>query len=134
MSAPFVRSAVFAAAVLLAAAARTPSSQANPLQAPTPVQSGRAPMFENDAVTVWRTTIVPNAPLTMHRHDHPRIIVALQGGLMNFVPSQGPIDVQTWETGKAYWLPSMPPGLLHEDVNAGGKPIEVMVIEMKHEK
>jgi hypothetical protein len=39
-----------------------------------------------------------------------------------------------WETGKAYWLPKNPPGDTHADVNAGDKPIEVMVVEIKNDK
>ena len=97
-------------------------------------QSTRTPQFDNDAVNVWRSTILPNAPLTFHRHDHPRIIVALNGGQMKFVEQSGHIDNQTWETDKAYYLPAMPPNTLHEDVNAGDKPIDVMVIELKHEQ
>ena len=35
----------------------------------------RVPMFENDEVKVWKTIIVPNSPLSMHRHEHGRTIV-----------------------------------------------------------
>ena len=37
-------------------------------------------MFENDDVKVWKTVIVPNSPLSMHRHEHGRTIVVLKGG------------------------------------------------------
>jgi hypothetical protein len=77
--------------------------------------------------------ILPNAPLTMHRHEHPRVIVALRGGTMNIVEQNGPTEQHVWETGKAYWLPANPAGTVHADVNAGDKPIEVMVVELKHE-
>jgi beta-alanine degradation protein BauB len=97
-------------------------------------QTGREPQFENDDVRVWKSLIVPNAPLTMHRHDHPRVIIALQGGAMNIVEQNGPTEKHVWETGKAYWLPANPPGTQHADVNAGAKPIEVIVVELKHEK
>lgn len=97
-------------------------------------QTGREPQFENDDVRVWKSLIVPNAPLTLHRHDHPRVIIALQGGTMNIVEQNGPTEKHVWETGKAYWLPANPPGTQHADVNAGAKPIEVIVVELKHEK
>jgi hypothetical protein len=31
-------------------------------------------------VKVWKSVVLPNQPLTMHRHDHPRVIIALKGG------------------------------------------------------
>jgi quercetin dioxygenase-like cupin family protein len=97
-------------------------------------QTHRLPQFENDAVKVWKTTVLPNQPLAMHHHDHPRVIVALTGGTMNIVDHAGNIDAHKWETGNAYWLPAMPPNTLHSDVNAGDKPMEVMVIELEKEK
>ncbi|WP_263368389.1 cupin domain-containing protein [Edaphobacter bradus] len=97
-------------------------------------QTQRLPQFENEDVKVWKSVILPNAPLTMHRHDHPRVIIALNGGTMNIVEQNGPTERHVWETGKAYWLPAMPPGAMHSDVNAGDKPIEVMVVELEKEK
>jgi beta-alanine degradation protein BauB len=100
----------------------------------TAPQTQRYSQFENDDVNVWKSVIVPNAPLTMHRHEHPRVIIALSGGTMNIVEQNGPTEQHVWETGKAYWLPANPPNTMHADVNAGAKPIEVIVVELKHEK
>ena len=100
----------------------------------TTQQSQRFPQFENEEVKVWKSVVLPNQPLTMHRHDHPRVIVALSGGVMNIVTQNGPTERHVWETGKAYWLPANPPGTTHADVNAGDKPIEVMVVELEKEK
>lgn len=97
-------------------------------------QSQRFPQFENETVKVWKSVVLPNQPLAMHRHDHPRVIIALQGGVMNLVEQNGPTERHVWETGKAYWLPAMPPGAMHADVNVGDKPIEVMVVELEKEK
>jgi quercetin dioxygenase-like cupin family protein len=94
----------------------------------------RFPQFENDEVKVWKTVVQPHEPLPLHRHDHGRVIVALTGGTMNVVSPQGAIEPHPWQTGKAYWLPKMPPGAMHTDQNAGDKPIEVMVVELKNDK
>ena len=67
----------------------------------------------------------------MHRHEHPRVIIALSGGTMKIVDQQGKSEEHVWETGKAYWLPTNPPNTMHADVNAGDKPIEVMVVELE---
>jgi quercetin dioxygenase-like cupin family protein len=97
-------------------------------------QTRRFPQFENQEVKVWKSVVMPNAPLTMHRHDHPRVIIALSGGLMKIVDQNGATENHDWETGKAYWLPANPPNTMHADVNAGDKPIEVMVVELEKEK
>lgn len=97
-------------------------------------QTGRTPQFENDDVKVWKSVVMPNAPLNMHHHDHPRVIIALRGGTMKIVQQDGTSETHVWETGKAYWLPSNPPNTMHADVNAGDGPIEVMVVDLKHEE
>jgi len=100
----------------------------------SPTQSQRFPQFENEQAKVWKSVVLPNAPLTMHRHEHPRVIIALRGGTMKIVEQSGKSEEHVWETGKAYWLPANPPGTMHADVNAGHEPIEVMVVELKNEK
>jgi hypothetical protein len=96
-------------------------------------QTQRIPLFENDDVRVWKSVIFPDAPLAMHRHEHPRVIVAMMGGTMKIVEQNGPAESHVWESGKAYWLPANPPNTMHADVNAGDKPIEVVVVELKKE-
>jgi beta-alanine degradation protein BauB len=99
-----------------------------------PTSTQRVPQFENSHVKVWKSTIAPNVPLPLHRHDHGRVIIALQGGTMKIVDQSGTSETQVWETGKAYWLPANPPDTMHRDVNAGDKPIEVVVVEIKDDK
>jgi beta-alanine degradation protein BauB len=103
-------------------------------QTPPPPQTQRVPQFENDDVKVWRSLIRANPPLTRHRHEHPRVIIALSGGTMNIVEDNGTSRAHVWESGKAYWLPANAANTMHADVNRGDKPIEVMVVELQHEK
>jgi hypothetical protein len=98
------------------------------------VQTQRIPQFENEDVKVWKSVVVTNAPLTMHRHDHGRVIIALRGGTMKIVEQNGSSEKHVWETGKAYWLPANAPNSMHADVNVGDQPIEVMVVEMKKDR
>ena len=97
-------------------------------------ETGRVIQFENDQVKVWKSLVQPNSPLPLHRHEHPRVIIALVGGTMKIVEQGGASETHVWQTGKAYWLPANAPGTLHTDVNAGDKPIEVMVVELKTAK
>jgi hypothetical protein len=94
----------------------------------------RIVQFENEDVKVWKSSVIPHAPLTMHRHEHGRVIIALRGGTMKIVEQSGTSEAHVWETGKAYWLPTNAPGTMHADVNAGDQPIEVMVVELKKNK
>ena len=113
-------------AILLAASAVWSSDQ--------PSSTQRIPQFENSHVKVLKSTIVPNAPIALHRHDHGRVIIALQGGTMKIEDQSGTSETHLWETGKAYWLPANPPHTMHRDVNVGDHPIEVMVVEVEDDK
>jgi len=116
----------FLRAALVSAIALTP------LTSQPTAQTERTPQFENEDVKVWKTVVMPHAPLTMHTHEHPRVIVALAGGTMKIVNEDGTSETEQWETGKAYWLPLAEGKKRHADANLGDKPIEVMVIELKN--
>ena len=94
--------------------------------------SRREPQFENEQMKVWKSIIMPNQPLTLHRHEHGRTIVALKGGTLDVVDPKGQTKTKmTWESGKAYWLDVDPSGEQHGDLNKGKDPIEVIVVEMR---
>jgi quercetin dioxygenase-like cupin family protein len=114
-------------AVLVIGCAPAVDEQATQAQA-----TQRVPQFENEHVEVWKSVIVPNQPLTMHRHDNPRAIIALKGGTLTVTTDQGESYDMTWETGSAYWLEADEPGVLHGDVNEGTEPVEVIVVQLKN--
>ena len=92
----------------------------------------REPQFENEHVRVWKSIIMPNQPLTLHRHEYGRTIVALKGGTLDVVDPKGQTKTKmTWESGRAYWLGVDPSGEQHGDLNKGKDPIEVIVVEMR---
>jgi beta-alanine degradation protein BauB len=102
--------------------------------AQTAAQTGREPQFENGSVKVWKSVVLPNSPLPLHRHEHPRVIIALRGGSMKILEDSGKSELHDWQTGKAYWLDANAPGTRHQDINVGNTPIEVMVVELENEK
>jgi hypothetical protein len=94
----------------------------------------REPQFENSEVRVWKSIIMPNQPLALHRHEHGRTIVALKGGTLDIVDASGKTTHQEkWESGKAYWLDMDKPGTQHGDLNKGKEPMEVIVVELKND-
>ncbi len=108
-----------------------PLTEADPQSTVLEETTRRVPQFENEYVEVWKSIIVPNQPLTMHRHDHPRALIALKGGTLRIVNEAGDSHDLTWETGSAYWLDADPPGELHGDLNEGSEPVEVIVVQLK---
>jgi len=95
--------------------------------------TNREPQFDNAQAKVWKTVVLPHDPLPFHRHEHPRVIIALSGGTMQIAEQDGTRETHDWQTGHAYWLPANAPGTMHQDVNVGDKPITVMVVELLKE-
>jgi len=94
----------------------------------------REPQFENDHVRTWKSIIMPKQPLTQHRHEHGRALIALTDGQLKVVDKDGKVvNTYNWERGKAYWLDADPPGQTHADVNETATPIEVIVVELKRD-
>jgi quercetin dioxygenase-like cupin family protein len=100
-----------------------------------PATTRRELQFENEHLKVWKTIILPNQPLNLHRHDHGRAVIALTSGKLDVIDEQGKkVGAYDWKQGKAYWLPADPPGTVHGDVNPGPDPIEVIVVELKNDR
>lgn len=98
-------------------------------------KSRREPQLENDQVTVWKSTVMPKQPLTLHRHDHGRVLVALTDGQLQVVDKNGKqLDSYNLKAGKSLWLGVDPPGQMHADVNPGTKPVEVIVVQLKNDR
>ena len=97
--------------------------------------SRREPQFENSEVQVWKSIISPGTPLGLHRHDHGRALISLNGGTLNVVDGEGKVmDVYKLEAGKAMWLDADKAGTQHADVNPGKTPVEVIVVQLKNDK
>ena len=97
--------------------------------------SRREPQFENDQVSVWKSTIMPKQPLTLHRHDHGRALVALTNGQLKVVDKNGKVlDTYNLKAGTAMWLGIDPPGQMHADVNDGPRAVQVIVVQLKNDR
>ena len=97
--------------------------------------SRREPQFENSEVQVWKSIVMPNQPLALHRHDHGRALISLNGGTLNVVDGTGKVmDVYKLEAGKAMWLEADKAGTQHADVNPGKTAVEVIVVQLKNDK
>jgi hypothetical protein len=98
-------------------------------------QSHREPQFENTELKTWKSVVMPKQPLTLHRHEHGRALVALTDGELDVVDKNGKkLNQYDLKAGHAIWLSKDPPGQMHADVNPGTKPVEVIVVELKNDK
>lgn len=96
--------------------------------------SQREEQFENNQMKVWKTTVMPGAPLALHRHEHGRALVALSDGQLKVKDKDGKtLDTYNLKAGKAMWLSADPPGQMHADVNDGTKPVVVIVVQLKQD-
>lgn len=101
-------------------------------QAKTPTTK-RIKQFTTKQVSVWKTVIYPtsNQSLSMHRHEHNRVLVALTDGLLKITNDKGKVHYLRLQKDKAYYLKKDIPNELHKDENLAQFPIKVMVIELK---
>lgn len=93
--------------------------------------SRREPQFENATAKAWKSIIMPKQPLSFHRHDHSRAIIALTDATLDLVQPSGAKTQNVWQAGKAYWYGPDAAGTTHADVNNTDKPIEVIVVELQ---
>jgi beta-alanine degradation protein BauB len=97
--------------------------------------SRREPQLENSEVQVWKSIVMPNQPLSLHRHEHGRALISLNGGTLNVVDGSGKVmDTYKLEAGKTIWLEADKAGTQHADVNPGKQPVEVIVVQLKNDK
>jgi beta-alanine degradation protein BauB len=92
----------------------------------------RIPQFSNDKVTVWQSIIFPSTrqALHMHKHEHDRVIVALNNGTLKITNDKGKSHLLKLEKNQAYYLPKDVGNELHNDINIGKDIVKVMVIEL----
>ncbi len=89
--------------------------------------------FENSDVCVTRIKIFPHEEFPLHRDVYPKILVALQGGILTRLEADGrEIDV-VLPTGVPIFRKPDPENELHRAINRADEPIEVIAIEFKKE-
>ena len=97
-------------------------------------QTQRVPQFENEDVNVRKSVVFPHQPLTMHRHDHPRVFIASEAEPWRLWTSVAQENRMSRKLGKLTGCRQILRTLKHADVNTGDQPIEVMVVELTKEK
>lgn len=96
--------------------------------------TGREIKFSNDKVIVWETTVLPgaNQGLKKHRHDHDRVVVAFDDGVLKVTNDKGQMHYLKLQKNTPYYLSKDVPNELHTDDNITNHPIKVLVVEFKN--
>lgn len=90
--------------------------------------------IENEDTHVWKAHLPPKQSSSLHRHNHPRVVVVLAGGPLKLLVKGAQPRVLQWQSGKAYWLPADGPGEYHTYLNDGDRPIEFIYIEFERSR
>ena len=86
-------------------------------------------MFENDQVRVLRVAYGTKEKSVMHQHPDS-VAVSLTGMQGKFTSADGKAENRTFKAGEVRWSPAE----VHTPENAGGKPFEVILVELKAPK
>lgn len=97
-------------------------------------QTKRTMQFTNNEVSVWETIIYPSSKqvLSMHRHEHDRVLVAFDDGLLKITNDKGQVHYLKLAKNKSYYLSKDVPNELHTDENMTSHPIRLLVMELKN--
>lgn len=87
--------------------------------------------LENESVSVARVKIMPHEEIGLHRDAYPQVVVALQGGVITRLESDGSTVDINFPTGRAVFREIDPPEQLHKSVNNSSTPVELIIIQLK---
>jgi quercetin dioxygenase-like cupin family protein len=110
------------------------AAQAPPQKPATPAPARITSEIENEDTHVWKVHLPAKQSSSLHRHNHPRVVVALSGGPLKLVVKGAAPRVLPWQGGKAYWIPADASGEYHTYLNDSDRPIEFIYIEFERSR
>lgn len=91
---------------------------------------GNEVVFENEHVRVWEVRLEPGEVQDWHRHEHPYLIVGIEGAdnRMEFLDGSEPRHMQE-RAGRVVFRPA---GDVHKLTNEGSTRYVNRLVELKH--
>lgn len=86
--------------------------------------------FKNDLVQVAKVKVMPYEEIGLHRDTYPQVVVALKGGTITRLESNGSTTEVEFPTGVAVFREVDPPEEFHRSVNKSSEPVELLVIQL----
>ncbi|OJU81043.1 MAG: hypothetical protein BGO10_00505 [Chlamydia sp. 32-24] len=87
--------------------------------------------FENEHVCVDKAIIAPFEEIGLHRDTQPHVVIALKGGTITRLETDGRKTDVIFPTGKPVFREVDPENELHRSVNNSSEPIELIIIKLK---
>jgi len=87
--------------------------------------------LENESVSVAHVKILPKEEIGLHRDAYPQVVIALQGGIITRLETDGSITDVNFPTGRAVFREIDPPDQLHRSINNSSTPVELIIIQLK---
>jgi quercetin dioxygenase-like cupin family protein len=91
-------------------------------------------VVDNKQVSVLKITLAPHEEVDDHRDDLPRVITAIQGGVLTRIEQDGTVSELVIPSGSSLFLEPDPVGTLHKTANRTASPLEFCVVLLKKEK
>jgi hypothetical protein len=88
--------------------------------------------FENDQVHVAKAKIMGNEEIGLHRDVYPQVVIALKGGTITRLESDGRLTGVEFPTGTPVFRKPDPENELHRSVNNSSDPVELIIIQLKN--
>jgi hypothetical protein len=88
-------------------------------------------VFENDQICIAKAIIQPHEEIGLHRDVYPQVVIALKGGTITRLESDGRETEVQFPTGVAVYRPTDPENELHRSVNNSSEPVELVIVHLK---
>lgn len=88
--------------------------------------------FENDQICIGKAKIAPHEEIGLHRDEYPQVVIALKGGTITRLETDGRTKDLKFPTGETVFRDADPENELHRSVNNSSQPIELIIIQLKN--
>ena len=88
--------------------------------------------FENDQVHVAKAKMMANEEVGLHRDVYPQVVIALKGGTITRLESDGRVTDVEFPTGTPVFRKPDPENELHRSVNNSSDAVELIIIQLKN--
>lgn len=89
--------------------------------------------LDNHQVCIAKAKILPYEEIALHRDEYPQVVIALKGGTITRLESNGTQTEVHFPTGVAVFRECDPPNDFHKSVNHSSEVIELLIVHLKGE-
>lgn len=87
--------------------------------------------FENKQICTAYLKMMPGEETEYHYDELPAVVIALNGGILTRLESDGSKTEVEFPTGQSIFVPAETPDKMHKTINATSKSIELIIVQLK---